>query len=329
MRVKRSYRIYSEDFGRFLSPDPLFEQFDSWAPYHFAFNNPVTYSDPSGLAPKKEKREAKLLEAPEKWADLERNLAMMAQIEEDKRVWAEFMSFMNYNSDAFNRWQDKLHPKSGGGGGNGGGGSSNNSSFNGNGMLLIYGDEAREEQKNKNNQNNGIIEGKERGTGKGDIPYPYSNEFVDNYNDGLKTYTTQEVMVYGDRPKTSFNDDVSFTPLENGRIIDNSFEAFSLIWGVASITKGIAKASLKGLGFGIKSSGIEFSEHALKRMAERNFKEVDVLRIIQKGHPIHAAGRYGSQIRYTLNGNTVIINSNGRLVTVFSNGKNGMLIPFK
>ena len=48
------------------------------------------------------------------------------------------------------------------------------------------------------------------GTGKGDIPYPYSNEFVDNYNDDLKTYTTQEVMVYGDRPKTSFNDDVSF-----------------------------------------------------------------------------------------------------------------------
>ena len=55
------YRIYSEDFGRFLSPDPLFEQFDSWTPYHFGFNNPVTYSDPSGLAPKKEKREAKLL----------------------------------------------------------------------------------------------------------------------------------------------------------------------------------------------------------------------------------------------------------------------------
>lgn len=57
-------KIYSEEMGHFLSPDPLFEKFEGWSPYHFAFNNPVIYSDPSGLAPKKEKREASLLEAP-------------------------------------------------------------------------------------------------------------------------------------------------------------------------------------------------------------------------------------------------------------------------
>jgi hypothetical protein len=55
------FRVYSEEFGRFLSPDPLFEQFDNWTPYHFAYNNPIMFSDPSGLAPNKEKGENKLL----------------------------------------------------------------------------------------------------------------------------------------------------------------------------------------------------------------------------------------------------------------------------
>lgn len=34
------FRIYLEELGRFLSPDPLFEKFDSWTTYQFAFNNP-------------------------------------------------------------------------------------------------------------------------------------------------------------------------------------------------------------------------------------------------------------------------------------------------
>jgi RHS repeat-associated protein len=55
------FRIYSEELGRFLSPDPLLELFNSWTPYQFAFNNPVMYSDPTGLAPQKEKREAKYI----------------------------------------------------------------------------------------------------------------------------------------------------------------------------------------------------------------------------------------------------------------------------
>jgi len=38
------FRIYSEELGRFLSPDPLFEKFTEWTPYHFAFNNPIMYS---------------------------------------------------------------------------------------------------------------------------------------------------------------------------------------------------------------------------------------------------------------------------------------------
>lgn len=194
------YRVYSEDFGRFLSPDPLFEQFDSWTPYHFGFNNPVMYSDPSGLAPKKEKREARLLFSPA----VEEREKLLKMIEEAERIflWAQAYhnSFMMESNISYNRWQDGLH--------GGGGGSGNYDPGKIDLVALKKEYEETKAEREKINQEKGIIEGKERGTGKGDIPYPYSNEFVDNYNDGLKTYTTQEVMVYGERPKTSFNDDL-------------------------------------------------------------------------------------------------------------------------
>lgn len=108
------FRIYSEEFGRFLSPDPLFEQFDSWTPYHFAFNNPVMYSDPSGLAPKKEKREAKLLNS---YTSLEIEMTRK-RMQEDfvneyiSRLYAHWESqLLNFDELlTYNRWQ-------GGGGG--------------------------------------------------------------------------------------------------------------------------------------------------------------------------------------------------------------------
>lgn len=38
--------------GRWISPDPLSEEFPSWSPYNMSFNNPVRYVDPDGMAPK-------------------------------------------------------------------------------------------------------------------------------------------------------------------------------------------------------------------------------------------------------------------------------------
>lgn len=35
--------------GRWLSPDPLSEEYPDWTPYRFAFNNPLRYTDPTGL----------------------------------------------------------------------------------------------------------------------------------------------------------------------------------------------------------------------------------------------------------------------------------------
>ena len=48
-------RMYSARIGRFLSVDPLHELMPSHNPYHYAFNSPLVWKDPSGLAPEKEK----------------------------------------------------------------------------------------------------------------------------------------------------------------------------------------------------------------------------------------------------------------------------------
>ncbi|MEN6295194.1 MAG: RHS repeat-associated core domain-containing protein [Chloroherpetonaceae bacterium] len=48
-------RIYDPEIGRFLQADPLWESFPTLSPYQYAFNNPMQYKDPSGLAPEKEK----------------------------------------------------------------------------------------------------------------------------------------------------------------------------------------------------------------------------------------------------------------------------------
>ena len=43
------------------------------------------------------------------------------------------------------------------------------------------------------------------------------------------------------------------------------------------------------------------------------------MRIIREGKATQAMGRFGPQTRYTLNANTVIVNANGEIITVFSN----------
>jgi len=48
-------RIYDPEIGRFLSVDPLLDFFPNQTPYSYAYNNPLSFKDPSGLAPEKEK----------------------------------------------------------------------------------------------------------------------------------------------------------------------------------------------------------------------------------------------------------------------------------
>ncbi len=43
-------RKYDDGVGRFMSIDPLWEQYRSLSPYHYSRNNPLVLQDPSGLA---------------------------------------------------------------------------------------------------------------------------------------------------------------------------------------------------------------------------------------------------------------------------------------
>lgn len=43
--------LQPELVSRWMSPDPLSDEFPSWSPYNFVNNNPVLYIDPEGLAP--------------------------------------------------------------------------------------------------------------------------------------------------------------------------------------------------------------------------------------------------------------------------------------
>gem|GEM_PF-5381451 len=54
-------RMYSAELGRFLSVDPLFEAMPRHTPYHYSFNSPLVWKDPSGLAPEKEKDQDRLM----------------------------------------------------------------------------------------------------------------------------------------------------------------------------------------------------------------------------------------------------------------------------
>jgi hypothetical protein len=47
-------RLYDSETGRFMSVDPLYEPFSGHNPYHYAFNSPLIFRDPTGLAPEEE-----------------------------------------------------------------------------------------------------------------------------------------------------------------------------------------------------------------------------------------------------------------------------------
>ncbi|MDY3344195.1 hypothetical protein PG326_02850 [Riemerella anatipestifer] len=47
--VSMDYRNYAPDIARFIGQDRLSEIMPDWTPYRFAFNNPIYFSDPTGL----------------------------------------------------------------------------------------------------------------------------------------------------------------------------------------------------------------------------------------------------------------------------------------
>jgi uncharacterized protein RhaS with RHS repeats len=45
------FRSYDAQLGRFHQIDPLADSQSSFTPYHFGYNDPVYWSDPTGLDP--------------------------------------------------------------------------------------------------------------------------------------------------------------------------------------------------------------------------------------------------------------------------------------
>jgi RHS repeat-associated protein len=44
------FREYDPVLGRFNGIDPLAEQFTSWSPYHYSYNDPISFNDPTGAS---------------------------------------------------------------------------------------------------------------------------------------------------------------------------------------------------------------------------------------------------------------------------------------
>jgi hypothetical protein len=110
---------------------------------------------------------------------------------------------------------------------------------------------------------------------------------------------------------------------------------------MAKAATGLASKEAAKTAAGESAKGGEsiikgFTQHATNQAATRGFKTADILKIVKEGTPVQTMGRYGVQIRYTLGGNTVVLNAQGKIVTVFSNASGtanglgkGFFIPFE
>jgi RHS repeat-associated protein len=118
--VAMGARQYDPAIGRFLSVDPLFEKFTEQTTYQYAFNSPLTWKDPSGLEPKREKKDkiqAMLL------PDLSFVYQMIQRLKDNQMQ--EFDNFIsdfiqrgrNFGDETFISWMRTKALWSGGGGG--------------------------------------------------------------------------------------------------------------------------------------------------------------------------------------------------------------------
>jgi RHS repeat-associated protein len=124
-----------------------------------------------------------------------------------------------------------------------------------------------------------------------------------------------------------------------GQWVNAGISALAIVPYIGDLGKGAKIGSKIVKKTGERASEVVlngFTEHAINQAITRGFKSSDILKIVNEGKSVHSIGRYGSQIRYTLEGNTVVVNAQGKVVTVFSNapgtlngnGK-GFFKPFK
>jgi RHS repeat-associated protein len=93
-------RMYSAELGRFLSVDPLFEAMPRHTPYHYSFNSPLVWRDPSGLIPENEKDQDRLM-------DLSRIFGQTEGSEENYIQCVTEVDFAGNEVRAFNKEMDE------------------------------------------------------------------------------------------------------------------------------------------------------------------------------------------------------------------------------
>jgi len=112
------FRLYDPEIGRFLAIDPLLDVQPSQTPYHYCFNNPTSFTDPTGLYPEKEKGDKVQMSEINYWAFEEAWQSLMnsrIQYEENwqmaRRQWRDLFYLI---SDK--KYNDRMYGNGGGGG---------------------------------------------------------------------------------------------------------------------------------------------------------------------------------------------------------------------
>jgi len=132
------FRLYDPEIGRFLAIDPLLDVQPSQTPYHYCFNNPTSFTDPTGLYPEKEKGDKVQEVVSYYWVLEEAFHSLMnnkISYEENwqmaRRQWRGLfylISDRNYN--------DRMYGNGGGGGGGGSSSGRTGTNESGNGVYI-------------------------------------------------------------------------------------------------------------------------------------------------------------------------------------------------
>ena len=134
-------RNYDSETGRFLSVDPLFEAFMNITPYNYAYNSPVQFKDPSGLAPEDEKKEKVQYSEVMGY-----NVGRMEEIYRVGQYYNiltnDFTDDVNESMDAWDLWEEIVSMNTrddseGGSGGSGSGRTSGDGAYNGEKSTII------------------------------------------------------------------------------------------------------------------------------------------------------------------------------------------------
>ena len=195
-------RMYMPEIGRFLAVDPLAEAFPTQSPYNFAYNNPINFRDPSGLAPEKEKGDRVLSTTLDPLIGSSYRYIVSSR----DRAEAFLEAYEEWSVDCARLAMDELNALAAGlSYGNGGGGSNGVSQGSSSTSIwktllgwtgLFDDDEETKSQTSSEWVWNGVDYGtRESLVAAGEAIASKQNADYQQENDGLRTYQTPELEV--------------------------------------------------------------------------------------------------------------------------------------